>query len=197
MKWLETNWRAVVTILIVISIVTGLTFFIKHFLSSQEINRQVEYSEIMKIDDDGVKYLKLEDFAKKYKNKNLSTQALLELAAYYEGIDNAEKAVSYYVEALDGAKGNLIYYVVIEALTPIYISLQRYDELATLYENASKMVDNPWPSQTEYGAANIYELSGNFEKAIEIYKKLALKNDISQVLTLKVEEQLIWLTASK
>lgn len=194
---METRWKPIsVVFLVVIVLTVSVSVIVKH-MHSKKVSAQAEFFEILKIEDEGVRLVKLEEFAEAKKNHDLSIQALMALGQYHYTKGDFAKASSSYEKAVNGSKNSLVYFVALDAWAPILIQLDRADEAAGFYLEASKMKLNPWPYRSKYEAASIYVLNGEKEKAEAIYNKLINDEKSPAGIKIKSEEDLLWLSAKK
>lgn len=180
-----------------IILIVSASFVVARHKEDRGSAAQVEYFGITKVDDEELRMSKLEEFAEKYKGMDVALQALMLLGEESSKKSDFEKAVEYYTRALEESKGKQIYFVAVDALGRVYVDMGRFGDAVDLYLKTAEVVSNPWPYLSKYQAASVYELSGDNEKAVEIYNSLISDVQIPASVKLKAEEQLLWLSASR
>lgn len=164
---------------------------------AKSLEAEAEYYEIMKVADAPERARVLEGFAKKHEGKNIAMLADMWLGAYYDEKGESEKSVSFYEKVVQSSGNKPIHYIAIDALAPVYAGLGRAGDAAELYIKAAGEKANPEPYYSRYRAASMYEISGDPNRAKEIYTSLIKDEKSPSVVKLKAEEQVLWLETSK
>jgi len=179
----------------VVVVFTISVIIIKH-QKNITLKSELEYAEIMKIQDNEVRDLKLEEFADKFKNKPLAYQAMMLLADDNYKKGDVTKAIDLYSKVVDKNRGKLLYFVAVDGLTAICLDNKMADKAAALYIEAANKSNSPWPYRYRYQAALAYVMAGEKDKADELFTELMENKDTPPSLKLKVEEEMLWQTAS-
>lgn len=196
-RWLETRWKIIsLSALVIILIVSG-GWLIVNYGQERNLMTQLEYFEIMKVEDGAARALRLEEFANIHRGKDVSSLAYMWLGSYYYDNGDFPRSAGFYNDVIQGSKGKLMQFIAIDSLAPVYIGMGKIDDAAELYLEAAKERYNPRPYLSRFKAASVFELSGNFTRAEEIYNDLIADGKTPTAIKLKAEERLLWIVASR
>lgn len=196
-EWLEPRLKTLLIILVAVLLVIAVVWVAVKRKESKNLKAQLEYFEIMKVEDEAARNLKLEDFVKEHEGEEVVYQVMMRLGEYNYKKGNLEEAAKYYKNVIDDTAGELMYYLALDAIAPVYAELGKAERAAELYENASNLSSDPNPFLSKLNAAKYYNLAGNKDKAKEIYEGLIADEKTPPSTKIKAEEQLLWIALSK
>lgn len=196
-SWFEDRTKPLLVFILAVVVIGSVIWITVKKMESRELKAQLEYSEIMKLDDEPARILKLEEFSVKHKGELISFQVLVDLGRYYFNKGEFEKAAGYLEDVVNNTEGDIINYLAVDALAPVYVALGKPESAAELYLKKSAFSSNPDPYIFKYNAGKMFQLAGNVQKANEIYQELVENEKTPTKTKLKAEEQLLWIAVSK
>lgn len=190
------HWKKIVAGLVVLVVVFALIWTVAIFLNSKAEHSAEKFFEITKLQDEGMKVTKMEEFVDKNAGSPSADQARMWLGGYYYEKGDLKKAIDLYKKVVEKRKGKPVYFIAIESLAPVYISNGEAEEAAELYIEAGKMATNPAPFTFKLKAAEIFKIAGKSDDARKILNEVIADKNASEEVKRQAQEKLLWVDIS-
>jgi len=187
--FIRERFGLVLTAFLILVVAAGLFILLERRSHRNEALALQEYNETIassNSSEDAQKAAHLEELIVKYKKGKAPFLARVWLASYYVKSGDLEKAIKYYEEALNDAGKSPMYFVLLDAMAPVYMESNKSSkDLAERYIAASKMENAPNPQELRLDAARMYAAAGMKEEAQRIYREIMSDPE--------AEKELLWL----